>query len=193
MVQLSHPDYYSFPDNPTGFDKRAVPRKGYFSDSEETADIFRMHSKGHPVPLVHRRGGADVPVNSGSIAVKFYGSQDKEVIGILQIEASGNTPKNWSPTPYDWSARLTVPGGGLVESTNQFDFVAPDSGYTESLKLDMNKNQPGWSDTINKSYFVKLPNGYLRMGIHIRAKTPVYTSLEYYYNPDGSQDLEPAQ
>jgi hypothetical protein len=87
--------------------------------------------------------------------------------------------------------RLTVPSGGLVEFTNQFNFVAPDSGYQQSIEIDMNKDQAGWSDTINKSYFVKLPNGYLRMGIHMRAKTPLYTSLEYFYNPTGSQNLEP--
>jgi hypothetical protein len=193
MVQLSHPNYYPYPDNSTGFDKRSVPGKGYFSDSEEKAELFRMHSKGHPVPLVHRRGGTDVPENDGARTVEFYGQQDKQVVGTLQIEASGDAPKNWSPTPYDWAVRLTVPGGGLVESTNQFDFVAPDSGYQQSVEIDMAKDQVGWSDTLNKSYFVQLPNGYLRMKIHMRAKTPLYTSLEYFYNPDGSRNLEPAQ
>ncbi len=193
MLQLSHPNYYPYPENSTGFDKRSIPRKGYFSDSAEKAELFRMHSKGHPVPLVHRRGGADVPVNSGSATAEFYGQADKQVVGTLQIEAAGDTPKNWSPTPYDWSVRLTVPGGGLVESTHQFDFVAPDSGYQQSIEIDMGKDRPGWSDTVDKSYFVKLPNGYARMAIHMRAKTPLYTSLEYFFNPDGSTNLEPAQ
>ena len=193
MVQLSHPNYYAYPDNSTGFDKRAIPRKGYFSDNEVNAELFRMHSKGHPVSLVHRRGGADVPVNSGNATVEFDGQQDKQVIGVLEIEASGNTPKNWSASHYDWSVRLTVPGGGLLESTNQFAFVAPDSGYQESIEINMNKSRPDWSDTISKSYFVKLSNGFLRMEIRMRAKTPLYTSLEYFFNPDGSRNLEPAQ
>jgi len=192
MVELSHSNYYPYPDNSTGFDKRGLPRKGYFSDTEEKAEIFRMHRKGHPVPLVHRIGGADVPVNRGSATVKFYGGRDNRwVVGTLQIEASGNTPPNYSRTPYDWSVRLTVPDGGLVEFTNRFDFVAPDSGYQESIEIDMDKDQPGWSDTVTKSYFVKIPGGYLRMGIYIAAKTPLFTSLDYFYNPDGSQNLEP--
>jgi hypothetical protein len=191
MLQLSHPNYYLYPDNSTGFDKRSVPRKGYFSDSEEKAELFRMHSKGHPVPLVHRRGSADVPVNGGSASVNFDGTEDSQVIGTLQIEASGNTPKNWSPTPYDWSVRLTMSNGGLIESTNQFDFIAPDVGYQQSIEIDMTKDQQGWSDSVSKSYFVKLSNGYARMEIHIRAKTPLYVSLDYYFNPDGSANLEP--
>jgi hypothetical protein len=193
MLQLSHPNYYPYPENSTGFDKRSVPRKGYFSDSEEKAELFRMHSKGHPVLLVHRRGGADVPVNSGNATVEFYGQQDKQVIGALQIEAAGDTPKNWNPTPYDWSVRLTVPNGGLVESTNQFGFVAPDSGYQRSIEISLAKNQPGWSDTVEKWFFIKQPSGYIHMRIYIAAKTPLYVSLEYYFNPDGSNDLEPVQ
>ncbi len=193
MFELSHSKYYPYPDNSTGFDVRSPPRDGVVENSEENARLFRMHSKGHPVPLVHRRGGADVPVNSGSATVEFYGQQDKQVVGTLQIEATGDTPKNWNPTPYDWSVHLTVPGGGLVESTNYFGFIAPESGYQQSIEINMPKDQPGWSDTVNKSYFVKFPNGYLRMSIRMRAKTPLYTSLEYYYNPDGSPNLEPAQ
>jgi hypothetical protein len=50
ILQLSHPNYYPYPENPTGFDKRNIPKKGYFSDSEEKADLFRMHSKYHALP-----------------------------------------------------------------------------------------------------------------------------------------------
>lgn len=149
-----------------------------------------MHSKGNPVPLVHRRGGADVPVNTGQATVNFWGEQDGQVVGVLQIQAWGDTPKNWSPTPYDWSVQLSVPNGGFAESTNQFDFVAPNVGYQPTIKINMAKDQPGWSDTVVKTYFVKLASGYLRMGIRMRAKTPLYVSLDYYYNPDGSCNLE---
>lgn len=191
MLELSHPSYYAYPDNSTGFDKRSLPKKGFFSDCEERAESFRMHSKGHPVLLSHRRGGVDVPVNGGSAMVEFLGQQDKDVVGTLQIEASGNTPKNWSPKPYDWSVRLTVPNGGLVESTNQFDFNAPDSGYQRSIEIDMGQDQQGWSDTVDKSYFLKFQNVFARMKIHMRAKTPLYVSLEYFVNTDGTTNLEP--
>jgi hypothetical protein len=190
MFQVSHSDYYSYPDNSTGFSKGSLPRKGYFSDTEDKAEIFRMHRKGNSVPLVHRRGGADVPVNAGLATVNFYGEQDRQVMGTLQIQARGDTPKNWSPTPYDWSVQLTVPNGGLVESTNQFDFLAPNTGYQSVIEIHMDKTQPVWSDTVVKTYFVKIATGYLRMGIRMRAKTPLYVSVDYYYNPDGSTNLE---
>ena len=190
VFQLSHSNYYPNPKNITDFDFRDYPQRGNLPNTEENALIFYMHSKGHPVPLVHRRGGADVPVNTGQAIVNLYGEQDGQMIGSLQIQAWGDTPKNWSPTPYDWNVQITLPNGGFVESTNQFDFVAPDTGYQPTIKIKMDKDQPGWSDTVVKTYFVKLASGYLRMGIRMRAKTPLYVSLDYYYNPDGSTDLE---
>ena len=132
-----------------------------------------------------------MPVNTGVEWVQFWGRRDKQVVGTLKIEASGNIPNNDSRTPYDWSVHLTVPRGGLVEFTNQFDFVAPDSGYRQSVEIHMDKDQPGWSDSMNKSYFVKLRNGYLRMNIQMKARTPFFTSLEFFYNPDGSRNLAP--
>jgi len=49
MLQLSHSNYYAYPSNSTGFDKRSLPKKGYFSDSEEKAELFCMHSKSPPL------------------------------------------------------------------------------------------------------------------------------------------------
>jgi hypothetical protein len=193
MFDLNHPDYYAFPDNMSSYDIRDRPKSGVIPNSQETAMLFRMKRKGHPVQLVHRRGGADVPVNSGSATVKFLSKEDNTPIGTLLIEAWGDTPKNWSQQHYDWSVRLTIPNGGLIESTNYFDFVAPESGYQPSVDIIMSKDQPGWSDTVGKWFFLKLPAGYVRMRIHIRAKTPLYVSLEYYFNPDGSPNLEPAK
>lgn len=195
MFNLHHPGYYVYPDtyDNNGFDVRSPPKSGIVPDSEGNAAIFRMHSKGNPVSLVHRRSGADVPIGNGNAVVKLFGKEDGQIVGTLNIEAGGDTPKNWSPQPYDWSARLSVPGGGLVESSNHFEFVAPESGYQPSIEIKMSKNQPGWSDSADKWFFLKLPSGYARMRIHMRAKTPLYVSLEYYVNPDGSPNLEPME
>jgi hypothetical protein len=67
MLEILHPNYYPYPDNSTGFDKRSRTRNGYFPDSEEKAELFRMHSKGHPVPLIFCSGGFHAQ-NNGAIA-----------------------------------------------------------------------------------------------------------------------------
>ena len=193
MLQLSHPNYYPYPENSTGFDKRSVPRNGYFSDSEEKAELFGMHSKGHPVPLVHRADGINVPLDGTPTSLVLRGSDYNQKIGQLVVEASGNPPQRYNQQPFDWDAKITVPDGGLIEYTNQFDFVAPDNGYQSSVEFAFPKETVGWTDTVSKNYFIKLPSGYARLNIYIGAKRPLFFSVEYDYNPDGSPNLERAR
>jgi hypothetical protein len=193
MLELSHPSYYPYPENSTGFDKRSVPRKGYFSDSEERAELFWMHSKGHPMSLVHRADGVNAPLNGTPTALSLRGGDYNQIIGQLVIEASGTPPPRYNQQPFDWNLKVTVPDGGLVEYTNQFDFIAPDSGYQTSVEFAFPKEIVGWTDTISKNYFVKLPSGYARLNIYVGAKRPLFFSVEYDYNPDGSRNLERAR
>lgn len=193
MLEVSHPNYYSYPDNSTGFSKGSLPRKGYFSDTEQNAELFRMHSKGHPLPLVHRADGMNVPLDGVSKALDLRGGDYNQKTGRLVVEATGTPPPHYNQQPFDWDAKITVPGGGLIEYTNQFEFVAPDSGYQTSVEFSFPKDRLGWTDTVSKNYFLKLPSGYARLNIYIGAKRPLFFSVEYDYNPDGSPNLERAR
>jgi hypothetical protein len=186
MLQISHPNYYPYPENSTGFDKRSIPRIGYFSDSEEKAELFRMHSKGHPVPLIFRSGGFHAP-NDGSIAnFPLRGNTRAEILGQLQIQGWNGLRSDTNS--YDWKVQLTMPEGGIVESTNYFDFVAPETGYSQNLDF-----QVSGSEMARKQYFLKLPSGYIRFKLEIIMGKDMFVSGDYYYNPDGSRNLEPSQ
>jgi hypothetical protein len=191
MVQVSHPDYYPYPTNSTGFDKRSVPRRGYFSAGEETAEVFRMHHKGNPVPLVHGVDGVDVPLGETSTVIELRGGEYSQKIGQLVIQASGDPPPRRNREQFNWNVKITIPGGGFIESTNQFDFVAPMEGYVPMIAFGFTKATVGWTDTVAKNYFVKLPTGYARLGVYIGAKRPLFFSIDYYFNPDGSRNVEP--
>ena len=186
MLQISHPNYYPYPENSTGFDKRSIPRKGYFSDNEENAELFRMHSKGHPVPLILRGGGFHKP-HDGSVAIyPLRGNTRAEILGQLQVQGwNGVRSDN---NPYDWKVQLTMPEGGIIESTNYFDFVAPESGYSESVVF-----QVSGGEMARKQYFLKLPHGYIRFKLEVIMGKDMFVSGDYYYNPDSSRNLEPGQ
>jgi hypothetical protein len=193
VFQLSHPNYYTDPKNLTDYDIRDYPKKGPLPNTEETALIFRMHSKGNPVPLVHRVGGVNVPLNKTPTELILRGQDYKQQIGELVVEASGSPPPQYDQQPFDWDAKISVPGGGLLEFTNPYDFTAPDSGYQPTVELAFPKELVGWTDTVSKSYFVKLPSGFARLNVYIGAKSPLFFSIDYDYNPDGSANLERAQ
>ena len=186
MVQLSHPNYYAYTENSTGFDKRSIPRTGYFSDSEEKAELFRMHSKGHPVPLIAWGGGFHAP-NDGTVAnFPLRGNTRAEILGQLQIQ--GWSGLRSDANPYDWKVQLDLPNGGIAETTNYFDFVAPETGYTNSLDVEVSG-----SEMTRKTYFLKLPAGYIRFKLEVIMGKDMFVSGDYFFNPDGSRNLEASQ
>jgi hypothetical protein len=190
MLELSHSNYYSYPDNINSFDKRGVTSGDSLPSNEYRARLFRMHSKGHPVALIHRVDGINVPLDGVPKSLDLRGSDYNQKIGQLVVEATGTPPPHYSQQPFDWDAKISVPNGGFVECTNQFDFVAPNIGYQPTIEYSFPKETPGWVDTVSKNYFVKLPSGYARLNIYIGAKRPLFFSIEYDYNPDGSANLE---
>jgi hypothetical protein len=186
IFQLTHPNYYPYPENPTGFDKRSLPKDGIVEDSEAHARIFRMHSKGNPVSLISRSGGFHAP-NNGAIAnYPFRGNTRAEILGQLQIQSWNGLRSDTNP--YDWKVQLTMPEGGIVESTNYFDFVAPETGYSQGLEF-----QVGGSEMARKQYFLKVPSGYIRFKLEVIMGKDMFVSGDYYFNPDGSRNLEPSQ
>jgi len=92
---------------------------------------------------------------------------------------------------YDWSFRVTVPGGGLLLSTNEFDFLAPERGYEPSGLVEM-KSSLGddWQSRMKREYFVKLPDGnYAHVILDLMSHNGSL-KVQAFINPSGSRNLE---
>jgi hypothetical protein len=189
MFQLSHPDYYAYPENTTGFDVRSPPKDGILPDSETTATIFRMHHKGNPVPLIERHGGMHGPADGTVLNFPLRGQTHTEVIGHLEVQAwKGQIDP--STGDYDWRIKLAMPNGGAVVYTNRFAFTAPDAGYAPTFQLSVSKDAPQWSATASVTLFFKFPNYYARGEMTVDLSHDLYFTLNYFVNPDGSANLE---
>jgi len=190
MVQVTHPDYYPYPTNSTGFDKRSVPRKGYFSNIEEQAELFRMHHKGNPVALVKHGGGLHGPADgTTTMDVQLRGLSRKEILGHLLVQGWKDNPKKGERS--NWGVKISVPNGGIVEFTDDFSFVAPKTGYQTTWQVAFSKDDPNWQSQTSRKFFIKLQNYYIRAGTHIDIYHDLYFSMDYVINPDGSANLEP--
>ena len=114
--------------------------------------------------------------------------------GNIRVERWANDTAKDKNGRFDWRLRISVPSGGLVERHGQFEFVAPEEGYQLSDEINMPASlNEKWQYTVNKSFFVKLPDGrYARIDITIQAghnNTPFI--LDSYLNPDpGHRNLE---
>ena len=104
-----------------------------------------------------------------------------------QMEISENINKYGN----GWSYRLAIPDGGLIETTDEFPFEAPESGYQPVVELKFQKGDPNWTERLDKTFYIAFgsPRKYGR--IHIETTMTTGTILEYAINPNGSQNLEP--
>jgi hypothetical protein len=99
---------------------------------------------------------------------------------------------------FDWKIVLTVPGGGLIEATDLYKNLAPESGYQETYSFAQGKDNPQWASQFVKYFYVHTAKGqYTRVKIDLTPGTNrpelgfgVGLSLETWLNPSGSRNLE---
>lgn len=61
--------------------------------------------------------------------------------------------------PFDWSHRVTVPGGGLVVVDDFIGLTAPEEGYIRVDRVHFEERQQYWHYGFQRRYFVRLPSG----------------------------------
>lgn len=93
---------------------------------------------------------------------------------------------------YDWRCSITVPGGGLQASTNEFEFLAPLEGYKLQDEIIMPANmEVGWGRNAERKYLLKLGNGnYARIKFKMIAGGGHFFYIQSCMNPSGSRNLE---
>lgn len=191
VLELTHPSYYSSSTNPPGYayadeltSKNGVP------DSEEKAMLFYMRHKGNPTALVQRRAALNSLTDGTTKDFTLRGKARSEIIGHLQIQAWKGEPSLKSGNHFDWKVKVSVPQGGVLAIRKEFDFVAPESGYEQTLEFQMSKDDANWSLNLEQNIFLKFPNYYVRGRVFIDLFEDLFFSLNYFVNPDGSRNLE---
>ena len=125
-----------------------------------------------------------IPSNDGSVAnFPLRGRTRAEILG--QLEIQGWSGLRSEANPYDWKVRVRLPNGGISESTNYFDFIAPGTGYSNSASMEV-----GGGEMAQKTYFLKVASGYIRFKLKVIMGKDMFVSGDYCYNPDGSPNLE---
>ncbi|MGO8929612.1 MAG: choice-of-anchor tandem repeat GloVer-containing protein [Limisphaerales bacterium] len=131
-----------------------------------------------------RRDGTPVEIDM------FKGGQASPGTGQLKMEFWNNVT-NRNVRTFNWQLKLTVPGGGLIETQEEFPFEAPESGYQLPLVVDMLATNKNWITDLRTKYYVHLPDGkYGRLEIDLMAYNGSIR-VHSVVNPSGSRNLEP--
>ena len=94
--------------------------------------------------------------------------------------------------PYHWKCQFSVEGGGLIERSDDLEFIAPTEGYLQTAVINMPKAARPWRPQVCKQYFFKLSDGtYGWLQIRMVTGADNYVRLESYINPVvGDRNLE---
>lgn len=156
--------------------------------TREAPLILTLRTQGNPEPLLHV-SSRQIDIASSGEAVSFDLVSGRVGGGQLQIVSRlGDT----SSPRFDWSYQLSVPGGGLIERTEEFQFEAPAEGYSPTKHISMSSKEQNWSSDVAKEFFAKLPDGrYARFAINFYPGKRNFVVLESYVNPNsGNRNLE---
>jgi uncharacterized repeat protein (TIGR03803 family) len=155
--------------------------------------IFYLRKKGQGVELIASENGmrpdvwVRVPKDGTPVRVDFFQKQPS-VTG--QLEISQIKPPWQGAT--NWSFRLHIPEGGLVENQDEFQFEAPETGYQTTVGYDFKKGETNWTTQVTKQFYITFGQprkyGWLRIESNLAQET---IFLTYAINPTGSRNLEP--
>lgn len=137
--------------------------------------VTQLHHDGTPIE-VDLLKGTQVSAGSGQLKLEFW----RDI-------------SNKNARTFDWKLQLSAPHGGLAETSEEFAFQAPESGYQPSIMIDMPATNQNWQSEVRSKYYIQLPDGkYGRIDFYLLPHNGVFT-VHSVINPSGSRNLEPAQ
>jgi len=127
--------------------------------------VFVLRKMGEPVPLVKIENFVKVLRNGTPTEISLEtGRPAAGGQGDLKVEAWTDDQIKDAQGHYNWKCRISVPGGGLIERKNDFDFEAPAYGYKPFDEIVMSQTAQRWNPKASRQYFVKLSdNHYARI------------------------------
>jgi hypothetical protein len=156
--------------------------------------IFVLQKGGITEPLIRlSTGGIKVPKNGSPVSIDLAtGERTSASANCLKVEAWTEDKTSNAAGSYHWRCRVSVPGGGLVERKEQFDFEAPALGYQQYDEIVMLSNDPSWTRRFKKNYFAQFPSGnYARLQFQFTSGGDHFFIVESYLNPrPGSRNVE---
>lgn len=140
-----------------------------------------------------------VPFTTAPIFIDLIAGRIVPAGGDLEAVVTRSPGPLSKKNPADWSIHLRPVEGGIAESeyrAGQITFEAPADDYQADYLFQMNGEDPGWHDGIDKEFFLKSRNGqvyskfYLVFGINRAPSDALYFQFRGVANTNGSRNWE---
>lgn len=117
-----------------------------------------------------------------------------QTAGDLKVSITRPSEVN-SKDKYPWSYSIAAIHGGLIETDDEFMYLAPKSGYHTKFARQFDPTDSDWNLEVVKHFFIHTRDGqvYGRVQVQIYSVYNVHSAIEVNYaiNPNGSRNLQP--
>lgn len=159
--------------------------------------VFKMWKQGPKEPLVTGQKVFGI-IPDGRVYTldllqgkKVEGDRAEGDLRISIVRPADATPRS----KYQWSYKLEGVHGGLVETDDEFMYLAPESGYESKFAINLVPTDEAWTPLARKQFFFRSRDGQIfgRMQVEVNAIYNDKSALEVNYavNPSGSRNLQP--
>lgn len=191
-VYVTKIGYYTL-KNQTRFMYADTDDRHFHRPNADAPIVFALKERGKAEPLLHGQ--------------KLFGFKADGTKYFLDLETQKNrlTPPGHIAISftrgernpdgkYDWSATLSAPGGGIVESVEEFQFLAPVEGYETSVEVSRQAADPNWTSSLKKRFFFKTGQkevfGRIEVTLIPKYNELAAADLVFFLNRNGSRNLE---
>lgn len=162
----------------------------------ENPIIFKMWKMGEPQKLVSHRTLFGFQRDGRIYTLDLLNNKKIEgenADGDLRIKFQ--CPSIKPNQPYPWTLEISAVGGGLIETTDEFTYLAPESGYQPEVLLQATSVAPSAVPDFTKTYYIKTRNGQnygvVQMQIYSDYRGQSAMLVNSRINPNGSRNLQP--
>ena len=186
-----------------------VSKEGYYASHKGQWGFSYTHGDFHPdggspvIFLLHKKGAGE---NLIGVKQNYRVARDGTPLGIDLATGKATTGGSgdfvvqcWtddqgkaSGQKYDWHCVVTIPGGGVVPTDEEFAFQAPEKGYAPTNGIAMPADRTDWTSDVDLKFYYRLADGrYGRMTFSMIAGGQHFCMIDSVLNPSGSRNLEP--
>ncbi len=190
-----------------GVDIESISKKGYEISSKspnhfepgissfEKPAVFKMWKEGAKEPLVS--GSHVFGIDSGkAYTLDLINGKiiEGETDGDLRVSITRPSEAK-RRDKYQWSFSIDGVQGGLIESDDEFMYLAPESGYEPKFAMQFDPTNSTWKGEVAKQFYIRTRDGqaYGRIQMVVHSIYNVHSAIEINYaiNPNGSRNLQP--
>jgi len=169
---------------------------GPIAGSSENPVVFKMWKKGESAKLVSYRKLLGFQPDGRVYTIDLLNGkkiENGDVQGDLRVKFQ--RPPIEPNKVYSWTLEISAIGGGLVETTDETPYLAPENGYQSQILLQTNSVSPSAMPNIIKDYYITTRNsqnyGIIHLEIYSDYRGQSAILIDSKINPNGSRNLQP--